>query len=101
MNENDFQNKLGDLIKQIGGLSPDKQETLTKLAEETTDRHEKMKKTVHDLQESMDYLRLSIKYVLFDLEATRRENAYLRKLLEKQANPTDGMETEGGDEEAE
>ena len=31
-----------------------------------------------------DFLRLSIKYLLFDLEATRRENAYLRKMLEEQ-----------------
>ncbi|MGQ0627350.1 MAG: hypothetical protein ACT4PL_04525 [Phycisphaerales bacterium] len=105
MDEQDFQSKLGDLIKQIGGISEEKKETLTKLAEETTDRHERMKKTVTDLQESLDYLRLSIKYVLFDLEATRRENAYLRKLLEKEANPTDdaggeatGEETEGENE---
>ena len=36
-----------------------------------------------DLQESLDYLRLSIKYLVFDLEATRRENSYLRKMLEE------------------
>jgi hypothetical protein len=35
--------------------------------------------------ESLDYLRVSIKYLLFDLEATRRENAYLRKLIEQQS----------------
>ena len=35
------------------------------------------------LQESIDFLRLSIKYILFDLEATRRENQYLRKMLEE------------------
>ena len=40
-------------------------------------------KTVADLQESLDYLRLSIKYLVFDLEATRRENGYLRKMLEE------------------
>jgi len=31
----------------------------------------------------LDYLRVCIKYQAFDLEATRRENAYLRKLLEE------------------
>jgi len=30
----------------------------------------------------LDYLRVCIKYQSFDLEATRRENTYLRKLLE-------------------
>ena len=41
-------------------------------------RHERLKQTVSGLQESLDYLRLSIKYLVFDLEATRRENGYLR-----------------------
>ena len=95
MNEQDFQQKLGEMIEQIGGISPEKRESLTKLAEETKDRHARMKKTVSELQESLDYLRLSIKYVLFDLEATRRENQYLRKLLEKQAN------SEGADDKPE
>lgn len=84
MNEQDFQQKLGDLIGQINTLPPEQRENLTALAEEAKDRHSRMKKTVADLQDSLDYLRLSIKYLLFDLEATRRENAYLRKLLEKQ-----------------
>lgn len=96
MNEQDFQQKLGDLITQINGLAPDKQAELSRLAEETKDRHDRMKQTVADLQESLDYLRLSIKYVLFDLEATRRENSYLRKLLDKQASAPDES-GEGGE----
>lgn len=90
MNEQEFQAKLGDLIDQISSLPAEQRDRLSKLAEETKDRHSKMKKTVADLQESLDYLRLSIKYILFDLEATRRENAYLRKLLEKQAQGGQG-----------
>ena len=84
MNDQEFQQKLGDLIGQINTLPPEHRERLTALADEASDRHSRMKKTVADLQDSLDYLRLSIKYLLFDLEATRRENAYLRKLLEKQ-----------------
>ena len=45
-------------------------------------RHERLRATVSSLQESLDYLRLSIKYLVFDLEATRRDNGYLRKMLE-------------------
>jgi hypothetical protein len=85
MNEHDFQKKLGDLLEQIGSLPESERSRLTQLAEETKDRHNRMKQTVSDLQDSLDYLRLSVKYIMFDLEATRRENAYLRKLLEKQA----------------
>ena len=56
---------------------------MQKLADETRERHERLRKTVCGLQESLDYLRLSIKYLVFDLEATRRENGYLRKMLEE------------------
>jgi len=35
------------------------------------------------IQETIDYLRVCIKYNVFDLEATKRENEYLRKLLEE------------------
>jgi hypothetical protein len=38
---------------------------------------------VNELQDSLDFLRLSVKYLIFDLEATRRENAYLRKMVEQ------------------
>jgi hypothetical protein len=82
MNEQDFQAKLGELISQIGKLPETDRPAIEAIANETKDRHDKMKKTINDLQESLDYLRLSIKYLVFDLEATRRENQYLRKLLE-------------------
>jgi len=86
MNERDFQQKLGDLISQIDTLPEDQRGDLEKLANETRDRHDKMKRTIADLQESLDYLRLSIKYLVFDLEATRRENEYLRKLIDAQGH---------------
>jgi hypothetical protein len=37
--------------------------------------------------ESMDYLGLQIKYLIFDLEATRRENRYLLRMLENRPRP--------------
>jgi regulator of replication initiation timing len=89
MNEQDFQNKLGELMQQIGELPTDQRERLEQMAGEARDRHNRMKKTITDLQDSLDYLRLSVKYIMFDLEATRRENAYLRKLLEKSAEGHD------------
>jgi uncharacterized membrane protein len=85
MTEHDFQQKLSDLIEQIGQLPAPERDKLQQLADDARERHVRMKKTVNDLQESLDYLRLSIKYLVFDLEATRRENQYLRKLLEQQA----------------
>ena len=34
------------------------------------------------LEDVVDQLRLQIKYMLFDLEASKRENRYLRQMLE-------------------
>src|SRR3954470_17602021 len=83
MNEQEFQSKLAELMGEISTLPPTERQKLEKLASETRQRHELLKATVSGLQESLDYLRLSIKYLVFDLEATRRENNYLRKMLEE------------------
>ncbi|RMH12466.1 MAG: transcriptional regulator [Planctomycetota bacterium] len=83
MNDQDFQAKLGELLEQIEQLPEDQRPKLEELAEETKRRHQRMRKTLAELQESLDYLRLSVKYLVFDLEATRRENKYLRGLLSK------------------
>lgn len=90
MTEQDFQAKLAELIQQINHLPAPEREKLQQLADDTRGRHEQMNKTVNELQESLDYLRLSVKYLVFDLEATRRENQYLRKLLEKQSGGQNG-----------
>jgi len=82
MDEQAFQHKLADLMKEISTLPKAEREKLTAMATQTQERHAKLRKTVSDLQESLDYLRLSIKYLVFDLEATRRENRYLRKIIQ-------------------
>lgn len=86
MDEAVFQKKLGELLEQIDTLPEEERERLRSLAAETRDRHEEIKKNVAVMQESIDFLRLWIKYMLFDLEATRRENGYLRKMLEQDDN---------------
>ena len=83
MNEHEFQSKLAELMGEISTLPPAERAKLEQLADETRQRHERLKATVSNLQESLDYLRLSIKYLVFDLEATRRENNYLRKVLDE------------------
>jgi hypothetical protein len=83
MSEHDFQNKLAELMTEISTLPITERQKLQKVATETRQRHERLRQQVSSLQESLDYLRLSIKYLVFDLEATRRENGYLRKMLEE------------------
>ncbi len=67
MNDAILGKKLDELVYVIGAMPNSKQK--------------QRKKSVHNPLESLDYLRISIKYLLFDLEATRRENANLKKLL--------------------
>ncbi len=98
MNEQDFQKKLGELMGEISTLPKAERDKLGALASKTQQRHDKLKKTVGELQESLDYLRLSIKYLVFDLEATRRENAYLRKMIEERS-VNDG-DADGVDDDA-
>lgn len=81
-----FEQKLNELVSEIGNLpNQQQQKKLINLARKTQDCHEQLKRSVDSLQESLDYLRVSIKYLMFDLEATRRENAYLRKMLEERS----------------
>ena len=83
MNEDTFQRKLSELIAEIGTLPAGERDKLELMAEQTRERHRQLKDTVNSLQESIDFVRLSIKYMLFDLEATRRENQQLRKMLDE------------------
>ena len=79
--EDPIQTKITDLIAQIRGMPEPTRHRLMELAHETQARHEQIKATFSQLQEGIDYLRLHVKYLLFDLEATRRENAELKKML--------------------
>jgi len=89
MDEATFHAKLNELMNEISTLPKTERDKLTAMAQDTQNRHTKLQETVHNLQESLDYLRLSIKYLVFDLEATRRENSYLRKMIEH-GNHADG-----------
>lgn len=83
MNEKTFQRKLTELIAEIATINgPDDRHRLQEIAKQTQTKHAELKSIVGQLQESMDFVRLSVKYILFDLEATRRENAQLRKMLD-------------------
>lgn len=82
MDETVFGKKLDELVNEIGSMPAPQKKKLIALAEKTRKCHKKLKENVDHLHESLDYLRISVKYLLFDLEATRRENTYLKKLLE-------------------
>jgi len=81
MDESNLEDKLKELVEEFGGMADPHYKKLAMLAKQAQDNHRRLQKSVHTLQESLDYLRICIKYQLFDLEATRRENKALRKML--------------------
>jgi len=40
-----------------------------------------MKREMANLEDNLDHVRLAVKYLVFDLEATKRENQLLRDML--------------------
>lgn len=81
MDEAVFEGKLNELVKEMSSMPGPQQQKLLLLARHTNKCHKQLRKSVDNLQESLDYLRISLKYLIFDLEATRRENAQLKKML--------------------
>ena len=86
MDEKTFHEKLLDLIEQIERFPEAKRESLEMMAGELGKKYEDMRKSLVMLQDTLDSLRLNVKYLLFDLEATKKENIALRKKLEEQGN---------------
>ena len=72
-----------DLLDRIDSLPVEQQKCLEQLASESKNRRQRIKESISGLQDTIDYMRLSVKYLVFDLEATRRENIYLRKLIDE------------------
>lgn len=65
--------KLAELVERmLGETEPATGETPSAL-----------RRQLVEMRDALDSLRLSVKYLAFDLEATRRENAMLRKQLEQ------------------
>jgi len=90
MKEAAIQKQLAELNKAIMALpSRSAKRSFTQgieLADGTSDHA--------SVQDTLEILALQIKYLLFDLEATRRENRYLRKMLEARP-PGDGNTDDG------
>lgn len=87
LSEGDFHETLTTLLGEIDMLPIGERDRLKLVAEATRRRQEELRETVERLQETLDYLRLNIKYLCFDVEATKRENRYLRKVLDERSDP--------------
>ncbi len=83
MDETSFQEKMNHILERIRDLPAAQAPDAALAAEDVEARRARVQHSMGELQEALDYLRLSVKYLVFDLEATRRENAYLRRIIEQ------------------
>lgn len=82
MDEISFQDKMNQILERIRELPAAHAPAAGDAADSAEARRARVQTSVNELQDALDYLRLSVKYLVFDLEATRRENAYLRRMIE-------------------
>lgn len=75
MENSELRRQLEEITREFNGKTnpPQKNKKLSKQLKTLGDE---------DMQDALNYIRVCTKYIIYDLEATRRENAYLRKLLE-------------------
>ena len=81
MDNADFREKLFELMKDIDSITAPDKDKIIRLSKKTRKGHDLLQTKLRHLQNSLDSLRLGLKYLIFDLEATRRENNELRKRL--------------------
>ncbi len=81
MDERAFQDQFAALLERINGLPARQRALLVRLTDDATGHQQDLQKSLASLEGSLDYLRLCMNYLIFDLEATRRENRCLRRLL--------------------
>ena len=83
MDDSILENNCTDAVKKIDAISLHLRIELSILSNHVDNGQNRLIKSLSNLQESLGNLRSTIKYQVFDLEATRRENSDLMTLLEE------------------
>ncbi len=82
MDDSILENNCSDAVKQIDAISLHLRAELSMLsANRVNYGHNRLIESLRHLKDLLDNLRATISYQVFDLEATRRENADLMTLL--------------------
>ncbi len=81
MDDKIIEKKIDEIVRQFCTVSRTDNPKRGKFGIPRTSKSKSL--DIDAIQDSLEYLRISVKYILFDLEATRRENRYLREILDK------------------
>ena len=79
MDEMALREKVGQLLSEVRNLPAVESEPAPIRAGDGRDSP--MKREMAGLEDNLDHIRLAIKYLVFDLEATKRENRLLKEML--------------------
>lgn len=85
MNEEQFQTLMAQVMAKLDEGPGSHTEALRQLAQKYTAIKE-LTPIISSINESLQLVRLAMKYMAFDLEATRRERDLLRTILEDQSD---------------
>lgn len=86
MDRKSFKEKLLKFVEEMKEVPDVQRKELEMLTGDIGDRYEDIVTSLRSLQDTLDSLRLEVKYLLFELDVTKRENATLRKKLEDREN---------------
>lgn len=79
----DLPQDLLDLAAALKNLPPDHRQVIDPLLCRVIDSTRRRRRILHLVQDALSQLRLDMKYLLFDLEATRRERDEFRRQAEQ------------------
>ena len=83
-NEHSIPDELAELGQLIGACASTQQPELEVAFQKVVDSVRRRRRILGLVQEALSQLRLDIKYLMFDLDATRKERNDLREQLEGQ-----------------
>ena len=81
MNEEVLRAKVGQLLSEVGRAPLPERPQGEGIQLPVSRSDTAMRREMAALEDNLDHVRLAIKYLVFDLEATKRENHLLRELL--------------------
>jgi hypothetical protein len=80
--EEKFERRLEELLDEIGNYPNALLQRPNEPENTPLKNLHQTEKALSSIQESVEDMRICVKYLLFDLDATRRENLYFKKLLD-------------------
>ena len=92
MNNNHTEELPADMIELAGliaALPSEHRLTIEPVFNRVTESTKRRRRILNLVQDALAQLRLDMKYLVFDLEATRRERDEARQELEERTNPGD------------